>query len=62
VTEFRVSSFCSSGGCVEVGHAGEGGSVVVRDAKDPHRRVALTFSADRWADFLAGVRAGEFQP
>jgi len=62
VTEFRVSSFCSRGGCVEVGHGGEAGNVVVRDAKDPHRRVALTFSLDRWAAFLAGVRAGEFQP
>jgi hypothetical protein len=56
---FRVSSFCTGGGCVEVGHA-RGGAVVVRDAKDPLRATTLTFSTTRWAAFLAGVRRGEF--
>jgi hypothetical protein len=34
--------------------------VVVRDAKDPIRRVSITFSARAWRAFLAGTRNGEF--
>lgn len=59
MTEFRISSFCTAGGCVEVGHAPDG-SVVVRDSKDPHRATALTFDGGEWAAFVAGVRHGEF--
>jgi hypothetical protein len=74
--EFRTSSFCSTGGCVEVGWrtssfcgtgtcvevGGEGdGNVMVRDAKDPHRRVTLTFGPGEWQAFLGGIRNGEFQ-
>lgn len=59
--EFRTSSFCSLGDCVEVGQAPDG-SVVVRDTKDAERRQALTFTRDEWVAFLAGARAGEFDP
>lgn len=59
--EFRISSYCNIGGCVEVGRAPDG-SVVVRDSKDPERRQSLTFSRDEWVAFLAGARAGEFDP
>ncbi|MGH3588734.1 MAG: DUF397 domain-containing protein, partial [Pseudonocardia sp.] len=34
MTEYRISSYCSMGGCVEVGQRPDGG-VSVRDAKDP---------------------------
>lgn len=59
--EFRTSSFCSLGDCVEVGQAPDG-SVVVRDTKDAERRHSLTFTRDEWVAFLAGARAGEFDP
>jgi hypothetical protein len=74
VTEFRKStaslsngtcvevafvhpSFCGSSACVEVGQ--DGGEVLVRDSKDP-AAAPLRFTADEWAAFVAGVRAGEF--
>lgn len=59
--EFRISSYCNIGGCVEVGQAPDG-SVVVRDSKDAERRQSLTFTRDEWVAFLAGARAGEFDP
>jgi Domain of unknown function (DUF397) len=63
--DFKISSFCTGGGCVEVGHlptgsAGLTSGVVVRDAKDPIRRVSITFNARTWRAFLAGTLNGEF--
>jgi hypothetical protein len=58
VTEFKISSFCNFGGCVEVGRADDG-VVLVRDTKDRAQQ-ALAFTAEEWADFVAGVKAGEF--
>jgi hypothetical protein len=58
VIEFRVSTFCSFGSCVEVGRTGEG-TVLVRDTKD-RAQEALTFTDDEWVAFVAGVKAGEF--
>jgi Domain of unknown function (DUF397) len=60
---WRKSSFSggNSGGdgCVEVAVL-PGGEVAVRDTKDrsrtPHRHSGLA-----WREFLAGVRAGEFE-
>src|SRR5689334_23937988 len=39
VVEFKISSFCTGGGCVEVGQSPVDGAVTVRDAKDPLRSV-----------------------
>jgi Domain of unknown function (DUF397) len=58
VTEFRVSSYCSYGSCVEVGRTPDG-VVLVRDTKD-RTQPALAFTDDEWAAFVAGVKAGEF--
>jgi hypothetical protein len=58
VIEFRVSSFCSFGNCVEVGRTDEG-SVLVRDTKDRAQK-ALAFTGEEWTAFVAGVKAGEF--
>ena len=56
--EFRVSSFCSFGNCVEVGRTAEG-AVLVRDTKN-RAQEALAFTDEEWAAFVAGVKAGEF--
>jgi Domain of unknown function (DUF397) len=58
MTEFRTSSFCNYGSCVEVG-AEPDGSVLVRDSKDAGRQT-LTFTRDEWVAFVKGVKAGEF--
>ena len=55
--EFRVSSFCSFGNCVEVGKTD--GDVLVRDTKDRAQQ-ALAFTDEEWVAFVAGVKAGEF--
>jgi hypothetical protein len=58
--EFRKSTFCDGGQCVEVGFVGGGAcQVMVRDSK--HRGgPALRFSQPEWDAFVKGVRAGEF--
>jgi hypothetical protein len=61
VIEFRTSSFCDAGGCVEVGR-GADGSFTVRDTKDPGRRDTLRFTTQEWDAFVKGVKAGEFDP
>ena len=61
VIDYRISSFCSLGDCVEVGQV-PGGSVTVRDTKDPERRTSLVFTRDEWHAFVLGVKAGEFDP
>jgi hypothetical protein len=56
--EFRRSSFCGTGTCVEVAPL-ENGWVALRDSKNPaapeHR-----FNRDEWIAFTRGVKAGEF--
>lgn len=54
---WRRSSRCSTQSCVEVEHLGD--TVRVRDSKLADSPV-LTYSQPEWADFLAGVKAGEF--
>ena len=58
LTEFRTSSFCSLGDCVEIGRSASGG-ILVRDSKN-RERGALEFTREEWAAFVAGVKAGEF--
>jgi hypothetical protein len=55
---FRTSSFCTSGACVEVA-ALPSGQVAVRDSKNLGHP-ALFYSAAEWREFVAGVKAGEF--
>jgi hypothetical protein len=57
VTEYRTSSFCSGGDCVEVGMR-HGGAVAVRDTKD--RSHELVFSSQEWAMFVAEVKSGAY--
>ncbi len=57
--EFKTSSFCNLGDCVEVGRAPDG-SMIVRDTKDASRTQSLMFTHDEWTAFVLGVKAGEF--
>jgi hypothetical protein len=54
---WRRSTRCGTSKCVEV--ATDGGSVLIRDSKDPEGPV-LTFSAAEWTAFKTGVAAGDF--
>jgi Domain of unknown function (DUF397) len=56
--EFRASSTCSWGNCVEIGRSPDG-TVLVRDTKNSAQQ-PLAFTDDEWAAFVAGVKAGEF--
>jgi hypothetical protein len=47
----------AAGHCVEVANAPA--AVLVRDSKDATGPV-LAFGEPEWADFIAGVRSGEF--
>jgi hypothetical protein len=59
---WRKSSFSGSGGngdgCIEVAALPASG-IAVRDTKD-RARPPHVHSAPAWREFLAGVRAGEF--
>jgi hypothetical protein len=55
--QWRRSSRCDSGSCVEVAHVDC--TIAIRDSKDVNGPV-LTFSTQEWAAFIAGVRNGEF--
>lgn len=55
--QYRISSFCHTGGCVEV--ARPDGHVLVRDTKDRTRPPAA-FRPAEWAAFVAAVRGREF--
>lgn len=54
---FHTSTFSEQGTCVEVGRSD--GVIQVRDTKNPDG-ATLAFSAQEWAAFVAGVKAGEF--
>jgi predicted secreted Zn-dependent protease len=54
---WRKSSASNTTNCVEVRFAGA--LVFLRDSKDP-AGAKLTFTADEWAAFVAGVQAHEF--
>lgn len=59
---WRKSSLSGSvGQCVEVAGLGDGDGTAVRDSKDPKGPV-LFFTPGEWAAFVAGVKAGEFDP
>ncbi|HYH32805.1 MAG TPA: DUF397 domain-containing protein [Pseudonocardia sp.] len=56
---FRTSSYSGGGSCVEVGRLADG-SVAVRHSRSAAADVMLVFTADEWAAFVSGVKAGEF--
>ncbi|MEI6057922.1 MAG: DUF397 domain-containing protein [bacterium] len=61
-TDFVKSSYSQPGAtitCVQIARKSRG--VAVRDSKDP-TKTTLFFNHDEWKAFLAGARAGEFDP
>lgn len=71
--EWRRSSFCSNGTCVEVAwrtaslNTGtcvevgrDGDQFLVRDSKHPEQQ-PLAFNRAEWDAFVAGVEAGQFR-
>lgn len=51
---------CESSSCVMVAHVGDSaGTVLVRDTKTG---VVLGFTGEEFAAFLAGAKAGDFDP
>jgi hypothetical protein len=46
--------------CVEVAMEAPDGEVWVRDSKDGEEGPILAFTRQEWEEFLAGVKAGEF--
>jgi len=57
-TNFRMSSFCNCGNCVEVARLDDG-SVAVRDTKATNGGT-LQFTQDEWVAFIKGVKNDEF--
>ena len=56
--EWRKSSFCASGTCVEVAKVDD--AYLIRDSKSPEAG-HLSFTAEEWDAFRKGVLAGEFR-
>lgn len=58
--EWKRSSRCGAGECVQVATVGKvKPTVLVRSSNDPG--TVLVFSAEEWRNFVAGVEAGEFR-
>lgn len=53
---WKRSSFCESGACIEVRY--DGGIILARDSTRPN--LMIVAGEQNWADFIAGVKAGEF--
>jgi hypothetical protein len=54
---WKTSSYCSSSACVEV--AKTPNEIRVRNSNDPDA-TELIFVPAAWAEFMAGIRAGDF--
>lgn len=56
--DYKISSFCSMGSCVEVGRTPDG-HVAVRDSKN-RDQAPMIFSVGEWDAFIAGAKNAEF--
>jgi Domain of unknown function (DUF397) len=57
---FKSSFSAHNGGCVEVAYMQNGG-VALRDDKNPSKP-PFQFNREEWVAFIAGAKAGEFDP
>jgi hypothetical protein len=55
---WQKSTYCGSNACVEVQRTPDGGALM-RDSKNPDVE-PLVYTAEEWAAFILGVKAGEF--
>ncbi|MEU4158671.1 DUF397 domain-containing protein [Actinoplanes sp. NPDC026670] len=55
--QWRTSSKCSNGTCVEVAFVGD--TVLVRNSQRP-TGPEISYTTQEWEDFLAGAKNGEF--
>lgn len=55
---WKRSSRCDTGACVEVAHGPYMGEVLIRTTNRPGRAIVLT--PDEWDVFKAGIRDGDF--
>lgn len=55
---WRRSTKCDAGTCVEVNIIGVQDTVLVRSTTAPTN--SISFTADEWRAFIAGVKDGEF--
>ncbi|MBL7256355.1 DUF397 domain-containing protein [Paractinoplanes lichenicola] len=55
--QWRTSSFCSNGSCVEVASFGD--SIAVRDTKN-RNKAPFHYTLEAWRDFVVSVQKGEF--
>jgi hypothetical protein len=58
--DFRKSTYSGAASCVEIAFSSDG-DVLLRDSKIPDGS-HLYFTRREWVAFLAGVRAGQFEP
>ena len=57
-SEWRRSTSCSGGNCIEVARHGD--RYLIRDSKDL-AAAPITVSADEWRAFVEGVQRDEFR-
>jgi hypothetical protein len=55
---FERSSYCANSCCLEVARESRTGKIYVRNSQSPGTRI--TFTAEEWRAFLAGVKSNEF--
>ncbi|MEU7938860.1 DUF397 domain-containing protein [Microbispora bryophytorum] len=55
--EWRISSRCSGGNCVQFSQVN--GGIALRDSKNPNAGT-LFYSAQEWHAFLAAAKAGAY--
>jgi hypothetical protein len=60
-TEWKRSSYCANGTCVEISRDDDG-CIVVKDSKQDglSDQPVLCFRPDEWKEFIKGVKNGEF--
>lgn len=59
--QFKKSTFSPTDNCVEVALLPNGGALI-RDTKAGPTGAVQSYNPSEWGAFLAGVKAGEFDP
>lgn len=54
--EFKNSSFCGVGACIQV--TDKDSTIFIRQSENP--KIIISVSKEEWSAFIAGVKNGEF--